>query len=133
MRAGRCAACRLRSWPGCALSWVKAAVHGWAEDQRRTLERAAGLIARLFHVRYALRSRSYLLHRIGFTPQAPAHLAAERDEAAIAPWRDLTWVKLRGQRRRPGRTRCFEDEAGQTLRPAKARTWGRRGRTPPWR
>jgi transposase len=25
---------------------------------------------------------------------------------------------------------CFEDEAGQTLRPPKVRTWGRRGRTP---
>ena len=25
---------------------------------------------------------------------------------------------------------CFEDEAGQMLRPPKARTWGRRGRTP---
>lgn len=25
---------------------------------------------------------------------------------------------------------CFEDEAGQTLRPPKARTWGRRGQTP---
>jgi transposase len=25
---------------------------------------------------------------------------------------------------------CFQDEAGQTLRPPKARTWGRRGRTP---
>lgn len=25
---------------------------------------------------------------------------------------------------------CFEDEAGQTLRPSKARTWGRRGQTP---
>jgi hypothetical protein len=25
---------------------------------------------------------------------------------------------------------CFEDEAGQTLRPPKARTWGRRWRTP---
>ena len=25
---------------------------------------------------------------------------------------------------------CFEDEAGQTLRPPKARTWGRRGHTP---
>ena len=25
---------------------------------------------------------------------------------------------------------CFEDEAGQALRPPKARTWGRRGRTP---
>ena len=25
---------------------------------------------------------------------------------------------------------CFEDEAGQSLRPPRARTWGRRGRTP---
>ncbi|GIJ19383.1 transposase [Micromonospora lutea] len=25
---------------------------------------------------------------------------------------------------------CFEDEAGQTLRPPKAHTWGRRGHTP---
>lgn len=25
---------------------------------------------------------------------------------------------------------CFEDEAGQTLRPPKARTWSRRGQTP---
>jgi transposase len=25
---------------------------------------------------------------------------------------------------------CFEDEAGQTLRPPQARTWGRRGHTP---
>ena len=72
------------------------AVHGWAEDQRWTLERVAALIGRLFHVRYALRGTSYLLHRIGFTPQVPAHRAAERDEAAIAAWRDATWVKLRG-------------------------------------
>ena len=69
---------------------------GWAEDQRWTLERVATLIGRLFHVRYTLRGTSYLLHRIGYTPQVPVHRAAERDEAAIAAWRDLTWVKLRG-------------------------------------
>jgi len=72
------------------------AMHGWDEDQRWTLQRVATLIGRLFHVRYTLRGTSYLLHRIGFTPQVPAHRAAERDEAAIAAWRDATWVKLRG-------------------------------------
>jgi transposase len=72
------------------------AVHGWAEDQRWRLERVATLIGRLFHVRYTVRGTSYLLHRIGFTPQVPVHRAAERDEAAIAAWRDATWVKLRG-------------------------------------
>jgi len=30
---------------------------------------------------------SYLLCRNGFTPQVPAHHAAERDEAAIDQWR----------------------------------------------
>jgi len=72
------------------------AVHGWAEDQRWTLERVSRLIGRLFHVRYTLRGTSYLLHRIGFTSQVPARRAAERDEAAITAWRDVTWVKLRG-------------------------------------
>ena len=72
------------------------AAWGWDEDQRWTLERVSRLIGRLFHVRYTLRGTSYLLHRIGFTPQVPARRAAERDEAAIAAWRDATWVKLRG-------------------------------------
>ena len=72
------------------------AAWGWDEDQRWTLERVAALIGRLFHVRYTLRGTSYLLHRIGFTPQVPAHRAAERDEDAIAAWRAVTWAKLRG-------------------------------------
>jgi len=71
------------------------AVHGWAEDQRWTLERVATLIGRLFHVRYTLRGTSYLLHRIGFTPQVPAHRAAERDEAAIATWREGAWSNMK--------------------------------------
>jgi len=54
------------------------------------------LIARLFRVRYTLRGTSYLLHRLGCTPQVPIHRAAERDEAAIAAWKATTWVKLRG-------------------------------------
>ena len=72
------------------------AASGWDEDQRWTLARAAALIARLFHVRYTLRGVSYLLHRTGFSPQVPAHRAAERDEAAIAAWRAITWAKVRG-------------------------------------
>ena len=65
-------------------------------DQRWTLERVTTLIGRLFHVRYTLRGTGYLLHRIGYSPQVPVHRAAERDEAAVAAWRDVTWVKLRG-------------------------------------
>ncbi len=72
------------------------AMWGWDEDQRWTLARVTTLIGRLFHVRYTLRGTSYLLHRLGFTPQVPVHRAAERDEAAIAAWRATTWAKVRG-------------------------------------
>lgn len=72
------------------------AVYGWDEDQRWTLARVATLIGRLFHVRYTLRGTSYLLHRLGFSPQVPAHRAVERDENAIARWRTDTWAKVRG-------------------------------------
>lgn len=72
------------------------AVYGWDEDQRWTLARVTTLIGRLFHVRYTLRGTSYLLHRIGFSPQVPAHRAVERDEKAIAAWRTETWTKVRG-------------------------------------
>jgi transposase len=71
------------------------AEHGWA-DQRWTLARVALLIGRLFHVRYTLRGTSYLLHRIGFTPQVPRRRAAERNEAAITTWRTDTWATVRG-------------------------------------
>ena len=93
------AVCRLS---GVQLSRLRAALEGgpaawgWDQDQRWTLARVAALIARLFHVRYTLRGTSYLLHRMGFSPQVPARRAAERDEAAIAAWRGVTWVKLRG-------------------------------------
>jgi putative transposase len=72
------------------------AVHGWAQDQRWTLARAAALAARLFGTSYTLRGMSFLLHRIGYSPQVPVHRAVERDEAAVAEWRAVTWAKARG-------------------------------------
>ena len=72
------------------------AAFGWGEDQRWTLARAAALATGLFGVTYTLRGMSYLLHRLGFTPQVPVHRAVERDEAAIAEWRAATWAKVRG-------------------------------------
>ena len=68
---------------------------GWDEDQRWTLARVSTLIGRLFHVRYTLRGTSYLLHRMGWSPQVPAHRAAERDEDAVAAWRARNWNWLR--------------------------------------
>lgn len=71
------------------------AAHGWT-DQRWTLDRITMLIGRLFRVSYTPRGVSYLLHRIGWTPQIPARRAIERDEDAIAVWRAVTWAKARG-------------------------------------
>ena len=72
------------------------AAHGWTEDQRWTLARAAVLAARLFGVSYTLRGMSFLLHRLGYSPQVPVHRAVERDETAVAEWRAVTWAKVRG-------------------------------------
>lgn len=72
------------------------AASGWAGDQRWTLARVAALIRRLFRVGYTLRGVSYLLHRMGFTPQVPIHRAIQRDEAKIAAWRAQTWARARG-------------------------------------
>jgi transposase len=72
------------------------AAYGWKQDQRWTLARGTELIGRVFGVSYTLRGVSYLLHRLGCTPQVPAHRAFERNEEAIAEWRAATWAKVRG-------------------------------------
>lgn len=71
------------------------AAHGYAEDQRWTLARIADLIARLFRVRYTLRGVSLLLHRMGFSPQMPAHRPIERDEDQITEWRKQAWQQAK--------------------------------------
>ncbi|GHE29607.1 winged helix-turn-helix domain-containing protein [Streptomyces capitiformicae] len=73
------------------------AAHGWVEDQRWTLARVAELIHRLFGHRYTPRGVSYLLHRLGWSPQLPAHRAVERDEQAVARWREEQWSRVRGR------------------------------------
>jgi putative transposase len=71
------------------------AAHGYVEDQRWTLARVADVIARLFRQRYTLRGVSLLLHRIGFSPQIPAHRPVERDEAAVTTWRREVWPQAK--------------------------------------
>jgi transposase len=74
------------------------AAHGWDTDQRWTLARAATLVFELFRIRYTPRGMSYLLHRIGWTPQVPAHRGANRDDEAIATWVRETWPDIKGRR-----------------------------------
>src|SRR5262245_24006508 len=74
------------------------AAQGW-EDQCWTLARIAEVVWRLFTVSYTLAGLDLLLHRIGWSVQVPARRAAERDEAAIAAWREEAWPVIKGRRR----------------------------------
>ena len=74
------------------------AVWGW-QDQCWTLARIGELVRERFEVDYTLAGLDVLLHRIGWSVQVPARQAAERDEAAIAEWREETWPVIKGRRR----------------------------------
>jgi transposase len=71
------------------------AAYGWVEDQRWTLPRMAQVIWELFRERYTPRGVSYLVHRLGYSPQVPQHVAAERDEAQVATWVKETWPHIK--------------------------------------
>jgi transposase len=75
------------------------AAWGWDEDQCWTLARIAEIVRRRFGVGYTLAGLDLLLHRIGWSVQVPARQATERDEAAIAAWREETWPVIKARRR----------------------------------
>ena len=87
--------------------------HGWGEDQCWTLARIAAVIAEKFGVSYTLAGVDYLLHRIGFSVQVPTRRAAERDEAAVAAWRDEQFPVVKGWRR------TWARGCASPMRPAK--------------
>lgn len=73
------------------------AAHGYEDDQRWTLARIRNLIYEMFRVRYMdVSTVARLLDRAVYSWQAPARRAAERDEQAIAAWREVTWPELKG-------------------------------------
>jgi transposase len=74
------------------------AAQGW-EDQCWTLARIGEVVRSRFGVEYTLAGLDLLLHRIGWSVQVPARQAAQRDEAAIAVWREETWPVVKGRRR----------------------------------
>jgi len=79
------------------------AAYGFAEDQCWTQARIAEVIATRFGVDYTPAGVGYLLHRMGFSVQVPTRRAAERDERAVAVWRDEQWPAIKGWRRAWGR------------------------------
>jgi transposase len=100
-------------------------------DQCWTLARIAGLAWQRFRVEYTLAGMDLLLHRIGWSVHVPARRAAERDEAAVAAWKEETWPVIKGRRRtwaagglrgrvRPG----FKAAEGPDLGPPRRRPGG---------
>lgn len=80
------------------------AAHGWVEDQVWTAARVATLIGRKFHVSYSVSGATRLMHRLGFSPQVPVRRVAERDEQAVAVWKEATWAEVKGPGRPAGAT-----------------------------
>src|SRR6266702_3445952 len=68
-------------------------------DQRWTLARIRDLVARKFKVQYTIPGIWYLLRRRGWTCQAGARRAIERDDGAVEVWKTQTWGQIKGRRR----------------------------------
>ncbi|WP_435887738.1 IS630 family transposase, partial [Streptomyces niveus] len=104
-------------------------VHGWA-DQRWTLARIKTLIGRLFHVSYTVEGTWRMLKRHGWSWQQPARRGdrTRRCGGRGVEEGDLAAGKSTAAER--GASIVFEDEAGQSMTPPRARTWGRVGHTP---
>ena len=72
--------------------------HGFAGDQRWTLGRIKTLIGRLFHVGYTVEGVWKLMRRHGWSCQVPVRQALERDDEAVAVWKDQVWPDIKGPR-----------------------------------
>jgi transposase len=69
--------------------------HGFANDQRWTLGRIKTMIGRLFHIGYTPEGVWKLMRRHGWSCQVPVRQALERDEEAIAVWKDQVWPDIK--------------------------------------
>ncbi len=95
-----------------------------------TCARVAAVIQEEFGVRYHKDHVRRLLQALRWTPQMPITRAVQRDEAAIARWRQETWPQLRRQARRERKTLVLTDESGFYLLPGLVRTYAPEARTP---
>ncbi len=60
-----------------------------------TCARVAEVVRREFGVSYHPDHLGRILHTLGFSPQKPQRWARERDEAAIARWREQKWPRIK--------------------------------------
>lgn len=60
-----------------------------------TCRRVAEVVRREFGISYHPDHLGRILHALGFSPQQPQRRARERDEAAIAQWREQAWPRIK--------------------------------------
>lgn len=77
------------------------AAHGF-DDERWTLTRVQTVIRRRLRVSLSVATVWRLLKRHGWSWQAPARRALERDEHAVELWKREVWPRVKGSRRHPG-------------------------------
>ena len=105
-----------------------ALAHGHEQD-RWMLTWVNDLIEKLFGVRYGDAAGVWrFLRRIGYSHHRPGRRAMQRDEQAIAEWREVTWPRITARARRTRAWIVGEDEAGAMLTPPIRGTWAKRGR-----
>lgn len=75
------------------------AAHGF-EDERWTLARVQAVIRRRLRVSLSVATVWRLLKRHGWSWQAPARRALERDEHAVELWKKEVWPRAKASRRR---------------------------------
>ncbi len=75
--------------------------HGF-DDERWTLVRVQVVIRRRLRVSLSVATVWRLLKRHGWSWQAPARRALERDEHAVELWKKEVWPAVKGSRRPPG-------------------------------
>jgi len=68
--------------------------HGYPTDLW-TLKRIAEVIEKHFGVHYDLSGVWHVLHGMGWSCQKPERRARERDEEAIASWRQQDWPRIK--------------------------------------
>ncbi len=71
-----------------------AMAHGY-RTELWTTQRIAALIERHLGVRYHRNHVGKLLHRLGWSHQKPERRAVERNEAAIAAWKQSVWPRVK--------------------------------------
>lgn len=75
--------------------------HGF-DDQRWTLARVQTVIRRRLRLSLSVATVWRLLRRHGWSWQAPARRALERDEHAVELWKKEVWPQVKASRRRVG-------------------------------